>query len=176
MADQLSDKVPATGLASLSGLWRQRLAGRRAMLLGILAVFAVFLVIGSLTFVEAALGFIAIALVALLLPTSVDAVEPVAEGEFAAGPLDEHTVQIFADALADPCLVLDRRSLVVYRNAAAAMQFASVSVGNPIAFSLRNPALLTAIDAARRTGVSQTIELHQTIPQRRLIVRGQRAQ
>jgi two-component system phosphate regulon sensor histidine kinase PhoR len=53
---------------------------------------------------------------------------------------------------------------VVYRNAPAAAQFAGVSVGNPIAFSLRNPALLTAIDAARRTGVAQSIELHQTIP------------
>ena len=164
MVDQPSDKVPATGLAALPARWRQRVAGRRAMLLATLAVFIVFVLIGSLTMLEALAGFAAIALVALLLPTGIDAVEPVVQSEFGTGPLDENTVRIFADALADPCLILDRRSLVVYRNAATVQQFAGVSVGNPIAFSLRNPALLTAIDAGRRTGVSQTIELHQTVP------------
>jgi two-component system phosphate regulon sensor histidine kinase PhoR len=83
---------------------------------------------------------------------------------FSAGGLDGSTIGVFADALADPCLILDRRSIVVHRNAAAASHFAGAVIGQPIAFSLRNPALLAAIDAARRTGVSQTVELHQSIP------------
>ncbi|HVX80514.1 MAG TPA: ATP-binding protein, partial [Devosiaceae bacterium] len=102
--------------------------------------------------------------VALLSPAAPPANEPATVRPFAAGDLDEATVEIFADALADPCLILDRRSVIVHRNKAAIEQFPSVATGNPIALSLRNPALLTAIDAARRTGERQTIELHQTIP------------
>jgi two-component system phosphate regulon sensor histidine kinase PhoR len=83
---------------------------------------------------------------------------------FFAEALDDQSLRIFADALADPCLILDRRSTIVHRNAAAASQFANAVIGNPIAFSLRFPALLAAIDAARRTGVAQLIELHQTVP------------
>ena len=78
--------------------------------------------------------------------------------------MDDKTLRVFADALADPCLILDRRSVIVHRNKAAIEQFPSVATGNPIALSLRNPPLLTAIDAARRTGEPQTIELHQTVP------------
>jgi two-component system phosphate regulon sensor histidine kinase PhoR len=78
--------------------------------------------------------------------------------------LDNRTIGIFADALADPCLILDRRSLVLHRNAAVAEQFPTLAVGRPIALSLRHPALLSAIDASRRTGLSQVFELHQTVP------------
>lgn len=164
MAQDVSGKAPAAGLAALRRLWGHRLAGRRAMLVAALLVFVVLLLVGSLTWLEAGLGFLAIALVAVLAPVEIDAIEPATPGEFSAGVLDEESLRIFADALADPCLILDRRSIIVHRNAAAASQFRSATVGNPIAFSLRYPALLAAIDAARRTGVSQTIELHQTVP------------
>ncbi len=70
----------------------------------------------------------------------------------------------FADALADPCLLLDRRSVVLHRNAAAAREFPAVGEGNLLTLALRNPPLLNAIDAAHRTGAAQTIELHQTVP------------
>jgi len=70
----------------------------------------------------------------------------------------------FADALPDPSLLLDRRSVVLHRNAAAAREFAELEVGSLVTASLRNPALLGAIDTARRTGAPQTVELHQTVP------------
>jgi len=164
MADDVSGKVVAAALAASGRGWRQRLAGRRAMLGATLLVFLVLLIIGSLNWIEAGLGFIAIALVALLVPAEIDAIEPEVIHHFAAGDLDDETIEIFADALADPCLILDRRSIIVHRNAAAASQFPTATIGNPIAFSLRYPALLAAIDAARRTGVAQTVELHQTVP------------
>jgi two-component system phosphate regulon sensor histidine kinase PhoR len=78
--------------------------------------------------------------------------------------LDGATIGSFADALGDPCLILDRRALVVYRNAAAAGQFPDVLAGRPLAFALRQPVLLAAVEAARRTGAAQTIEMHQTVP------------
>src|SRR6185312_8191404 len=144
--------------------WSRRLAGRRVLLVAVFLLFLGFLLAGSLNFVEAAFGFFAIAGVALLIPNNIDAARPTIVHHFAAGDLDDTTVEIFADALVDPCLILDRRSIIVHRNAEAANQFASAVVGNPIAFSLRFPPLLTAIDTARRTGVAQTIELHQTVP------------
>jgi two-component system phosphate regulon sensor histidine kinase PhoR len=70
----------------------------------------------------------------------------------------------FADALPDPSLLLDRRSVVLHRNAAAAREFAGLEVGSLLTATLRNPALLGAIDAARRTETAQTVELHRTVP------------
>jgi two-component system phosphate regulon sensor histidine kinase PhoR len=78
--------------------------------------------------------------------------------------MDDKTLRVFADALADPCLILDRRSIVVHRNGAAASEFPGATPGQPISFSLRYPALLAAIDSARRTGIAQSIELQQTVP------------
>ena len=69
-----------------------------------------------------------------------------------------------ADALPDPSLLLDRRSLVLHRNPAAQREFPDVGEGILLTASLRNPALLGAVDAARRTGSAQTVELHQTVP------------
>ena len=164
MADELSSRAPLTGVSQLYRLGRQRLSGRRAILLAACLVFFVLVALGRLAPLEALAGFAAIALVALLVPVEAEPAAPEREHEFLAGSLDDHSLSIFADALTDPCLILDRRSVIVHRNAASANQFASTAVGNPIAFSLRNPALLTAIEAARRTGVSQSIELHQTVP------------
>src|SRR3569623_262794 len=69
-----------------------------------------------------------------------------------------------ADALPDPSLLLDRRSLVLHRNPAAQREFPDVLEGLLLTATLRNPALLGAIDAARRTAEAQTVELHQTVP------------
>ncbi len=70
----------------------------------------------------------------------------------------------FADALSDPCLILDRRSVVEHVNPAAAREFPAVGQGNVLTLALRSPALLNAIEAVRRTGTPQAVELHQTVP------------
>jgi two-component system phosphate regulon sensor histidine kinase PhoR len=70
----------------------------------------------------------------------------------------------FADALPDPCVLLDRRLVVVHRNGAAAAEFPALAVGSLLTLALRNPTLLNAIEAVRQSGVAQTVELHQTVP------------
>ncbi|MEP7241901.1 MAG: ATP-binding protein [Devosia sp.] len=70
----------------------------------------------------------------------------------------------FADALADPCLLLDRRGIVVHRNPAAVREFPAIDEGQLLSLTLRNPALLSALDAVRRGAGAQTVELHQTVP------------
>lgn len=78
--------------------------------------------------------------------------------------LDIDTACRFADALADPCFLLDNRAIVTHANPAAKSQFPGASVGKPIAFSLRNPAVLGAIETCWRARVPQSVELHQSVP------------
>ena len=70
----------------------------------------------------------------------------------------------FADALSDPCLIVDRRSIVLHRNLAAAHDFPAVSEGIVLTLALRNPSLISAIENVRRSGTAQAVELHQTVP------------
>jgi two-component system phosphate regulon sensor histidine kinase PhoR len=143
---------------------RTRLLDRLSILLAAALVFLFLLGLERLTLAEAFGGLAAIVAVALLVPRTA---EPAGTLAARTGPdqrLDDPTVRLFADALPDPCIVLDRRSLVIHRNLLAAQHFPGVTVGDPLAFSLRFPELLTAIDAARRTGIAQVIELHQTVP------------
>jgi two-component system phosphate regulon sensor histidine kinase PhoR len=70
----------------------------------------------------------------------------------------------FADALPDPCVILDRRLVVVHRNDTAQTEFPGLATGALLTLALRNPTLLNAIEAVGRTGVAQTVELHRTVP------------
>lgn len=70
----------------------------------------------------------------------------------------------FADALPDACVLLDRRMVVLHRNGAAQAEFPALAAGRLLTLALRNPTLLNAIEAAWESGVPQTVELHQTVP------------
>jgi two-component system phosphate regulon sensor histidine kinase PhoR len=54
--------------------------------------------------------------------------------------------------------------MVIHRNPPAAREFPGIVEGQLLNLTLRNPALLAAVEAARRTGTAQTVELHQTVP------------
>jgi two-component system phosphate regulon sensor histidine kinase PhoR len=109
-------------------------------------------------------GFLLVAASIVLFPGGRAGLRPRA----AAIPASDHggndAVFAFADALADPCLVLDRRNVLLHANAAGLAQFPALGNSNPITLSLRNPQLVQAIDRATRTATVQTVELHETIP------------
>jgi two-component system phosphate regulon sensor histidine kinase PhoR len=69
-----------------------------------------------------------------------------------------------ADALPDPCIMLDRRGVVLYANPPARREWPALEAGSLLTIALRNPFLLGAIEAARRDGTAQTVKLHQTVP------------
>ena len=73
----------------------------------------------------------------------------------------QDVIAAFAEALADPCVVINRRGLVQYRNAMAGVDFPGVRVGDPLAFSLRMPVLVNAVDAAISANAAKSVELHQ---------------
>ena len=153
--------------------WRARLRGgvlslvsdRRGIVLVAALVFLALFVSGLLPAAPAVGGFAAIAASAGLTPRRrafADRAGPPVLPD--AARLDGASIRAFADALADPCLILDRRDVVIHRNRAAALQFPEVALANPISLSLRHPAVLKGAEEARRTGLAQVVELHRTVP------------
>ena len=158
------DELRATRPISPLTVALARLAAQGGLLAGILAVFIGLVLFGEVGIVAALLGYLAILAGVLVLPGNTVTVTQMVEAPRPAAAAADDAVFAFADALADPCLVLDRRSVVLHANAAARRQFPSVSNGNPITFSLRNPELVGAIDLAMRGGAVHTVELHETVP------------
>ncbi|MGV8834372.1 MAG: ATP-binding protein [Devosia sp.] len=142
-----------------------QLRAQSGLLAGIAGVFIALMIFGGLSIAGALIGFVAVAAaMALLPPHSVAVAEPEIVNMPLPAVMAGSSVSVFADALIDPCLVLDRRSVVLHANPAARRQFPGVNNGNPITFSMRNPDLVQAIDAAMRTGTTRSIELHETVP------------
>jgi len=70
----------------------------------------------------------------------------------------------FAEALPDPCILIDRRAVVRHCNAAARREFPSLVPGGLLTLALRSPVLLGAIDEVRAGGAARSVELHQAVP------------
>jgi len=142
---------------------RDRLVAQAGLLLVALGVFAALLLLGAIDIVPAIAGFVALAVAIAMLPSDHVTITRV-EVPRVEAVNDDGGIFAFADALADPCLVLDRRTVVQHANAPALSQFPAVANGNPITFSLRNPLLVDAIDHVMRSGLMRSFELHETLP------------
>ncbi len=150
--------------ASWSQVVRARLYGR---LLYLLAVGLVFMTLAGLQMVDPWIGILAYAVVLVLaglVPETSESPASMATVSRASDPAFGDGVRLFADALPDPAIVLDRRSVVFHLNAAARQQFPAVVADAPLAFTLRAPSVLGAIETVRRTNAPETIELHQSVP------------
>lgn len=144
--------------------WRIRLFDGRWILLAAAIILLFFAITTSITFFQALSGFVIILGATLLVPRNVDLRALDFDSDTAAVQLREQSAVQFADALSDPCFLLDQRAVVMHRNAPAESQFPGTLPGNPIAFSMRNPALLSAIDRVLASGVPENVEVHQTVP------------
>ncbi|WP_323034061.1 hypothetical protein [Paracoccus sp. (in: a-proteobacteria)] len=147
--------------------WRSalaRLVARAGWLAGIFVVFLALVLVGELKPGGALAGFVLALLGLALLPVGSMRGRRIEAAPSLPAPDEEAAVFAFADALADPCLVLDRRSAVVHANAAASRQFPTLVPGPPITFFLRNPELVQAIDLAMRGAETRAVELHETVP------------
>lgn len=146
---------------------RARLLNYAGLLLGLAGLFVALVLFGNLRPDFAALGYlVALAFVAFL-PMPVRTVTQIVETSVAPVPSqgpDQDVMAAFAEALGEACLVLDRRGAVAYRNQAAASQYPNVQKGKVFTLVMRNPELVAAVDAALRTGASQSLELHETLP------------
>lgn len=157
------DVGPGAGLVVLER-WRARLLDRLALLLAVALMFFGLSVFGLMSVIPAILAFVLTVVLALLIPGASETDNLTLAGSDAGDAISEEAVRLVADALPDPCLILDSRSNVIHRNAAAVRHFPDVLEGNRIALSMRSPAVLSAIEAVRRSGQPQMVELHQTVP------------
>jgi len=163
MADE-AQRNGGSAAADWAQVVRARLYGR---LLFLLSVGLVFMTLAGLQLVDPWIDILAFAVVLVLSAIVPETGEQSAAASAAArssDPAFADAVRLFADALPEPCIVLDRRSIVVHLNAAARQQFNAVVLGSPLAFTLRFPSLLTAIEAVRGSNAPESIELHQTVP------------
>ncbi len=144
--------------------WRARLVEGRWILLAAALVLAVMAFASDLAWWHALLGFVMVALAALFVPRKSPAERTRANNGDLPLQLRLESVLSFADTLPDPCFLLDRRSVVVHRNGEAADQFPGIRVGQPLAFTLRNPTLIAAIDRVRNTGAPESVEVQQSVP------------
>ncbi|HEY8576040.1 MAG TPA: ATP-binding protein [Devosia sp.] len=158
------DQPQLNSPASRASAAGARLLAQAGLIAGIFGVFAVLALFGEISLVAAVIGFLVVVAGVAMLPLPQQVVTRTVEVPAPAEASEDATVFAVADALADPCLVLDRRGVVLHANAAAHRQFPSVRSGNPLTFSLRNPQLVEAFDLAMRSGNVRTIELHETIP------------
>ncbi|WP_164730529.1 sensor histidine kinase [Pelagibacterium montanilacus] len=76
----------------------------------------------------------------------------------------DREVARFADGLTEPFLILNERSVLVYCNPSARLQFPRLREGDPLAFTLRDPDLVEAIDAARTAREARAVEVHLSVP------------
>ncbi|MDP3315711.1 MAG: ATP-binding protein [Devosia sp.] len=163
----MADEAQRSGGGAATA-WNQvvkaRLYGR---LLLLLAVGLVFMTLAGMQSIDPWIGIVAYAVVlalAAIVPETGESPTNLATVSRAADPAFGDGVRLFADALPDPAIVLDRRSVVFHLNAAARQQFPAVIVDSPLAFTLRAPSVLGAIETVRRTNQPETIELHQSVP------------
>jgi len=78
----------------------------------------------------------------------------------------ETGIKRFAEALPDPCFVLDRRGVVRYANERARAAF-PIRTGEALTFRLRAPDLIDAFDRVAKGGPSERVEFAERVPTER---------
>jgi two-component system phosphate regulon sensor histidine kinase PhoR len=136
--------------------------------LGALAMFAVALVLLSeLTPVGGLVVFAGVVALTALMPRAPARRDATLDRRDAADPVwPETAVKLFAEALPDPCIILDRRGVVRYVNRRAVEVFA-IRPGDPLTFRLRVPDLLSALDRVAKGGEPERVAFVERVPTER---------
>ncbi len=143
---------------------RSRLVGYGPLIIGLAGIILGFVLLGNLPVWLGVLGFVLAVAILAVLPLPVVTLTQTVEVPVQLAPNDDSAIAAFAEALADPCFVLDRRSTVLFSNAAATRQYPNLLMGRVMTLVLRNPELVSAIDAVLRSGEPHGFELHETLP------------
>jgi two-component system, OmpR family, phosphate regulon sensor histidine kinase PhoR len=139
-----------------------RLIGYGPLLAAFAGIVIAFVLFGELRADMAVLGILVMVGFLAVLPLPVVTVTQTVELPSPAA--DGMEIEAFVEALGEPALVLDRRGAVVHRNNAAARQYPGLVPGKVMTLVLRNPELVSAIEASMRIGEPRSFELHETVP------------
>lgn len=146
------------------GRWAERLYAGRWVLVASAAVFAALVVTDRLGWRAAAVSFALVFLAALLIPRRARFVQPTPGVAERTDVEPDGPTRRFAEVLRDPCFIVDRRANLRYANAAGRREFPGAEIGDPLAFTLRNPAFLQTVDQAIRTGSRAEGEFSVSVP------------
>lgn len=130
--------------------------GRLQIVLVAVAVFWVVMVfIADLKPTVALASFFAtVASVLFVLPPSGKAVAPKTADRLQAKRWPDTGMKLLLDGMEEPAFITDAEGTLRYQNAAAASEFGPARMGDPLAFRLRVPEVL---DAVQRTGNGETL-------------------
>lgn len=68
------------------------------------------------------------------------------------------------DAAPDPCILVDGRAVILHANLAARAAFPALGSGQPLSFTLRDPALVAAVGECLKNGGRQGVTLVEMLP------------
>lgn len=143
-----------------------RLSEARLLILATAALLAALTIYGMIDVLAALVIFVAFAILAMVVRRDRSAERTSATMPVAEQVWPDTGIKLFAEALPNPCLVLDRRGVVRYANQKAIDAFA-IRAGDPLAFRLRVPDLLAAFDRVAKGGPSEGVEFAQRVPTER---------
>ncbi len=149
MADHTTqNRTQTSASAGLGRRVARLLDARWVLLVGALLLFLLALT-ERLNALEALALLAVVAGITLLLPSRRRSVAQDREVTVQSRETRDETLNAFADALESPCILISERAMVVHVNPIARRQFPNMQAGSPLAFSLRYPALLAAIEDSR---------------------------
>jgi len=147
-------------MARLSG----RLARRRWIIIVIAALVGALYAGGGIA-PGASVAILIVLVAALALFSHAGADRATAAAPASTAGL-EPGLRRFAEALPDPCFVLDRRGIVHYANERATGYF-PISTGEALTFRLRVPDLVAAFDRVAKGGPPARVEFAERVPTER---------
>ena len=140
-----------------------RLTDGRWLLASVAVLLLAFIAAGT---IAAAGIFVVLAAAVAFVPRGASESTPVTEGIVTTTVERDPVVKLFADALPDPCFILDRRGIVRYANERAVVAF-QIRVGEALTFRLRVPDLIAAFDRVARGGAPVRVEFAERVPTER---------
>jgi two-component system phosphate regulon sensor histidine kinase PhoR len=147
------------GRAPANSRWR----GIRVVTVAAAIVFGGFVALGAISSGYGLLGFVILAVAALLANRATEEagrlVRPVAVAERAGEPLEAVIAGV-----PDPVIALDRNGRVLTVNESARSLAPALRLGEPVSLALRMPELIEAIGRAYATGDEQRVEYSERVP------------
>jgi two-component system phosphate regulon sensor histidine kinase PhoR len=147
------------GRAPANSRWR----GIRVVTVAAAIVFGGFVALGAISSGYGLLGFVILAVAALLANRATEEagrlVRPVAVAERAGEPLEAVIAGV-----PDPFIALDRNGRVLTVNESARLLAPALRLGEPVSLALRMPELIEAIGRAYATGDEQRVEYSERVP------------
>ncbi len=151
--------------AYMPGGLLSRLAQARPALLIAAVVFAGLVQFAGLAVIPAVIGFVAIALAALVREAAVPGADDATLfGRKAMPAIADRLVEAVISGLPDPAIALTPESLVVAFNGSVQQITPGILRGEPISFALRVPDVLEAIRAVATSREVRRTEFFQRVP------------